>query len=506
MYPDDAGVIYDAGPPPAANPGTAVEEPAPPPPPPLPPPPPPQPVAPVARACSTSLSAWPTTLRVTVRTDFTTTLDDSFWHAADSDYHVRPDGRAVGKATVEFVGTSISGKTDAQGVVDLDTSPLADGANTLRITAENVSDDPVGPLIADPLADPLPERIYRTLEIKVTTLCGAIQTAAIVPRKLSDGSTTVTHGKLGNTKLRKWDAVSSPTHLPIDLKPIWMRTRAESGRPAADPTPTMIIIHHTGAPIGTDLNTWLPTGSVVSTHYVIDLDGHIIKLVKDSRQSWHADPAKWGGRRWVNNFSVGIELINDDGQNYTESQYTAVIGLVRRLQAAYPIPMHRVAAHSDIAVGDSVMVDGKAQWIHLDRHGRKLSDPGSRFEWERLERLGYGLIAAPGPSLVGYGGVFDTPVELRSGDRDRGVGVTPLYGGAKRTDIQDDVIKQLQNDLTGIGYSVNINGKYDEETMRAVMVFQEHYFSGSRRTIAHTRGSVNETTAEAISLIRGAMP
>src|SRR5262245_25653555 len=57
-----------------------------------------------------------------------------------------------------------------------------------------------------------------------------------------------------------------------------------------------------------------PTNKV-SAHYTIDRDGTIAAHVSESRRAWHAGPSKVkDGRTNVNDFSIGIELVNlNDG-------------------------------------------------------------------------------------------------------------------------------------------------------------------------------------------------
>src|SRR5438045_538732 len=55
--------------------------------------------------------------------------------------------------------------------------------------------------------------------------------------------------------------------------------------------------------------------SKVSAHYTIDRDGTIVRHVPEDKRAWHAGQSKMkDGRRGVNDFSIGIELVNlNDG-------------------------------------------------------------------------------------------------------------------------------------------------------------------------------------------------
>lgn len=86
----------------------------------------------------------------------------------------------------------------------------------------------------------------------------------------------------------------------------------------------------------------------VSAHYLIDRAGTIYRLVEDKNIAYHAGVSKMSdGRKNVNDFSIGIELLNTlDGQ-YTEAQYKSVNELITHLKKQYPIKS--TVGHNDIA-------------------------------------------------------------------------------------------------------------------------------------------------------------
>jgi len=71
----------------------------------------------------------------------------------------------------------------------------------------------------------------------------------------------------------------------------------------------------------------------VSAHYLItDTDPvKVYALVPESRSAWHAGVSSWRGHTYVNNASIGIEIVNDGERPYTEAQIRAVILLVQDL-------------------------------------------------------------------------------------------------------------------------------------------------------------------------------
>jgi len=85
-----------------------------------------------------------------------------------------------------------------------------------------------------------------------------------------------------------------------------------------------------------------------SPHYLIASDGAIYRLVKDQDIAYHAGKSKMpDGRTSVNNFSIGIELINTESEGPSEAQYSALASLVNFLKSQYNIKY--VLGHSQIA-------------------------------------------------------------------------------------------------------------------------------------------------------------
>ena len=48
----------------------------------------------------------------------------------------------------------------------------------------------------------------------------------------------------------------------------------------------------------------------VSCHYLVNRKGEVIQMVKDKNIAWHAGKSKWKKFKDLNNFSIGIELVN----------------------------------------------------------------------------------------------------------------------------------------------------------------------------------------------------
>ncbi len=115
----------------------------------------------------------------------------------------------------------------------------------------------------------------------------------------------------------------SPWVEPGPLKLIWVQSPNYNRRPK-DMAVDTIVVHSTVIP--TTEKTVLAfcrVASKVSAHYVIGKDGSIVQQVSTFDRAWHAGVSKDVlGRTGLNDFSVGIELVNlDDGKDpYPEAQ------------------------------------------------------------------------------------------------------------------------------------------------------------------------------------------
>ena len=65
----------------------------------------------------------------------------------------------------------------------------------------------------------------------------------------------------------------------------------------------------------------------VSSHWVVDRDGTVYRLVDESKRAWHAGRSFWDGIEDCNSASIGIELVNDGTEAYPEPQIAALVAL-----------------------------------------------------------------------------------------------------------------------------------------------------------------------------------
>ncbi len=139
----------------------------------------------------------------------------------------------------------------------------------------------------------------------------------------------------------------------------------------------MLILHYTGMQTAqAAIDRLRDPVARVSSHYVVDEDGSVARLVPEHLRAWHAGVSFWRGRRVLNDVSVGIEIVNPGHEwgyrAFPDAQIAAVRALCLEILARHPIPAWHVVGHSDVAP---------------DRK----QDPGELFPWRDLARAGIGV-------------------------------------------------------------------------------------------------------------------
>ncbi len=78
----------------------------------------------------------------------------------------------------------------------------------------------------------------------------------------------------------------------------------------------MLILHYTGMQTAQEaVDRLCDPVAKVSSHYVVDEDGTILRLVPEDRRAWHAGVSFWRGHRPLNGVGFGIEIVNPGHEN-----------------------------------------------------------------------------------------------------------------------------------------------------------------------------------------------
>lgn len=198
--------------------------------------------------------------------------------------------------------------------------------------------------------------------------------------------------------------------------------------------PDMIILHYTGMESAEGALDWLTREeSRVSCHYLIDEDGRVSQMVRESERAWHAGVSHWAGETDINSCSIGIEIHNPGHglgyPDFPETQMAAVEALCLDIMARHAVPRERVIGHSDVAPA-------------------RKADPGEKFDWPRLALAGIGHWVEPAPV-----------------EGDPGLG----------PDDTGEAVLSLQRDLRSYGYGIEADGEYTRATELVITAFQRHF-------------------------------
>ena len=194
----------------------------------------------------------------------------------------------------------------------------------------------------------------------------------------------------------------------------------------------MIILHYTGMrTAGEAIARLRDPAAKVSSHYVVDEDGSVVRLVAEARRASHAGVSYWRGQRGLNGRSIGIEIVNPGHEfgyrDFPVLQLVSVCDLCLEILSRHQVPARNIVAHSDVAA---------------DRK----EDPGEKFDWEGLARNGVGLWPEGVPDL-GTGGAVRDALALRD----------------------------VRAALATVGYEVAPEGPLDPALATVLRAFQRHW-------------------------------
>ena len=195
----------------------------------------------------------------------------------------------------------------------------------------------------------------------------------------------------------------------------------------------ILVFHYTGMQSEREsIKRLCNPNSKVSSHFLINQNGKVYRLVKDSRIAWHAGKSCWGKYKNLNKNSIGIELVNKGHRfgytNFKKKQLLSLTKICKSLIKKYKIKKKYIIGHSDIAPL------------------RKI-DPGEKFPWKQLAKKNIGIWHDCRPSL------------LRKFRRIK------LF-------TRQDKVKFVKN-LNNIGYCVSVKKRFF--CAKTAKAFQRHY-------------------------------
>lgn len=198
-----------------------------------------------------------------------------------------------------------------------------------------------------------------------------------------------------------------------------------------------VVIHYTGMKSSGDaLERLCSSEAKVSSHYLIDTNGDLYKLVDENKRAWHAGISHWAGRDNVNDYSIGIELQNSGHEygyhQFLKEQMQCLIDLLAEITTNYNILPYNIVGHSDIAPE------------------RKM-DPGELFDWKYLADNGLSIWPSKNYSVKSGGRVI-----ARAGDDNQYIGT-------------------IQKKLADFGYNLQVSNVFDYQTINVVTAFRRRF-------------------------------
>lgn len=181
--------------------------------------------------------------------------------------------------------------------------------------------------------------------------------------------------------------VEKPKEQPTNVDPKFTGLSIEQGPGSLGCEPrkvpvTCLILHHTAGslPSSLEILQGKDPKHKVGVHYIVtdEPKPRVIRMVPENLAAYHAGKSAWGELNGLNQHSIGIEIINYDGNvyPYSDAQAEILFALCDEIIRRHDIKPWNVLAHSDIAVGRKV-------------------DPGSKFPWAKLASLGIGAWPLP---------------------------------------------------------------------------------------------------------------
>ncbi len=269
---------------------------------------------------------------------------------------------------------------------------------------------------------------------------------------------------------------------------------------------SVVVIHHTAENFADSLGILTKrSANPVSSHYLIPEPDdptygrgklEVYELVPERYRAWHAGDSYWGGRTALNDQSIGIELVNRThchaGAPIDQAIATQVAGTtasapIDETTAIPDLSPDTLCFYPDFADGQiELLADLLADILerypnikptqivgHSDIAPDRKIDPGPRFPWQRLYRLGFGAW-------------YDDATVIRYWERFR---------------RQPLPLRNVQLALKAYGYGIEVTGQLDVQTRNVLRAFQMHFRP------SETYGRVTtETVATLFALIEKYYP
>ncbi|WP_298917915.1 N-acetylmuramoyl-L-alanine amidase [uncultured Algimonas sp.] len=249
---------------------------------------------------------------------------------------------------------------------------------------------------------------------------------------------------------------------------------------------SILVIHHTTSNFEDSLHVLTkPSSNPVSSHYLLPDPSdetypeealHVYRLVPEDKRAWHAGRSYWAGKEALNDSSIGIEVVNQTycvkpdtqpatrlvptqpvtpdmpyaASDQTEMAEPAIIPPVKRFCFYPDFPETQIAALVELIddiLSRNPQITATNIVAHSDIAPDRKVDPGPRFPWQRLYKLGYGAWFDDATAVKYWNHFVNDPVPM-------------VY---------------VQKALGAYGYKVEETGVMDDQTQDVLQAFQLHF-------------------------------
>ena len=191
-------------------------------------------------------------------------------------------------------------------------------------------------------------------------------------------------------------------------------------RPEGTEVSTVVLTYSVSPTIHETVTKLYDNGA--SVHYTIRQDGFLDQHYNEDVKAFHSGKSAWHGKAGVNDYAIGVMLINDAQSQFPQEQINKLVSLLGDINTRHNKTMEivglgEVAPHKHIA-------------------------PGNLFPWDKLADAGFGKY-----------------VETT----------------ASKECKTDFAVTAVQNSLVNHGYHLDVTGTFDELTEKVVNVFNSRY-------------------------------
>lgn len=165
--------------------------------------------------------------------------------------------------------------------------------------------------------------------------------------------------------LLRFDPKAGINQVDVDWRPDWLRRGRQNGatyirpqgsRELRDGRPSHVVLHAIGNPeankvsnIGAAISEFVNKSGTGGVHYIVDVDGHVVKMAPDLQSLAHSNTSTWRGVSSLNRCAIGIEHAWDTPPDpFSKDMIRATADLLRSLKSEFAIDGRNIAGHGEV--------------------------------------------------------------------------------------------------------------------------------------------------------------